>query len=225
MKCDFPHDRPCLAAIAMLSLYAVAIHPPFMWRAFLIFLVIVAVIWLGERYFADHPNTVAFLEPSVDSPPAASSTPTPVDHSINGCRTDLRKLTRQVLLPLDSKDFSATAAAAELQRVEGDLDALKSDPGYPRLAQACSAIGQVLQARQDFAIRLARDEATPAPGTLSPLRTSTLQTASLQPSGTQAAASGTQTSEAFFKERVLKEWQERCAQYRPALDGLLAGSD
>ena len=200
-------------------------------RFFLILLAIAVIIWCVQHYFIEHPGGSAHLDSNGDvtydaSPGTASSpSPTPVDHSISGCRTNLLALTQKVLGPLDSKGFSASEAAQMLRETENDLSGYKIDPDYKRLMQACALLGQALQERQNYMLRFQRDSATPAPASASAqpaFSTSKLQTSSLQTSGLQPMRPGADSTTEFFKNSVIAEWKQRCASYRPVLDGLLS---
>jgi|ERR1700677_2805989 len=196
-------------------------------RFFFILIGLALAVWVGQRYFMDHPSGSGFWDyfgSHMDSSPAQNTTttsgsasPTPADHSIKGCRVTLQALMLKTFVPIEeSKDFSAADATRTLQQTQRDLAEYRLDIDYKNMMQACAVFGQALQDRQNCLLRYQRAAATPVPAAQQP---STLKTSSLQ-----LSTSGTQTSNSFFKDAALKDWRARCDYYQPLLERLLTPS-
>lgn len=193
-------------------------------RFFFILVGLALVVWVGQRYFMDHPSGSGFWDKfgshmDSDSTPAPGGTPIPikVGYNIKGCRAALQELAKRELVPLDeSTDFSTSEAVRVLQETQSTLGDNRSDADYASLVQACNALGQALQDRQACMARYQRATAIPTPA---PPGNSGLKTGGLKP-----AASGTQTSNSFFKEAALKDWRARCDYYQPLVERLLTPS-
>ena len=201
-----------------------------MLRVFLFLVVIALLVWAAEFYYSSHSGGQPFWDSLSGSPAdatpapgqassststststsAASPSATP-DHTVATCRAALWKQTQTLLLPLDqNKGFSPGETVRVLQDTQRDLVQYRRDPDYPHLIQACGVMAQLMQERQSYLQRYARDSATPTPSTSSALRMSTPQPSyGLAPSGADSAN--------FFKDRVVTEWHERCAYYEPVL--------
>lgn len=183
------------------------------------------LIWCGQRYFIARPHGAGFRDSTgaqtdSDAPPSSSATATSIteDHTIDGCRTALERLSRKALMPLEEKkDFSESDARDILQKTQRDLGLNQFDPGYNRLMQACGMLARVLQERHSVSQRLLRGDAAPAATITSSLKTS----GGLSPlTGSRILGS---TAD-FFRKRAIKDWSERCTYYRPLLDRLLIPS-
>ncbi len=133
-------------------------------RFFLILMALAAMVWIGQRYFVNNPNGASFWDsmgghmdaPSTPAAAGASPSPTPMEHTIQGCRTALTELSQKELLPLESsKDFSDADARQVLQTVQRDLAEYRFDHDYKNLVQACALLGQALQERQALLAPLA----------------------------------------------------------------------
>ena len=211
-------------------------------RFFLILLAIALVVWFGHKYFEGDPNGRGFWNAIGESPtptpasPAAASpaagapaTPTPTPtftERVKNWKTDLWGLTTKAMLPLDSKDFAASDIQRKLEATERNMELYKPAANYAnftqefnRLAQACGILQMALQERQTFVARMQRDQPSAGAGAPPPLSTTSLQPAGgLSPSGVDNTT--------FFRDRVLKEWSERCATYyQPTLNALLMGAN
>ena len=199
-----------------------------MGRLFLILVGIALLVWAAEFYYSSHPGAESPSD-STGSPSTApgqvsaanggaSPSATP-DHTVATCREALRKQTQTLLLPLDqNKDFSPGETTRVLQDTQRDLMQYRRDPDYQHLVQACGVLAQLMLERQNYAQRYARDSAAPAPsGSPSSLRTSSLEPA-------KGVAPVTLNTTTFFKDRVAAEWTQRCAVYKPVLDGLLVAT-
>lgn len=196
-----------------------------MGRLFLILVGIALLVWAAEFYYSSHPGAGSPSD-STGSPSTApgqvnganggaSPSATP-DHTVATCREALRKQMQALLLPLDqNKDFSPGETARVLQDTQRDLMQYRRDPDYQHLVQACGVLAQLMQERQNYAQRYARDSAAPATsGSPSSLRMSSLEPA-------KGVAPVTLNTATFFKDRVAADWTQRCAAYKPVLDGLL----
>jgi len=201
-------------------------------RLFLILVAIALVIWIGQRYYADHPNGLGFLDStgsssSTPTPAAGSPTPTPTPSFTDrakGWRKTLWGVTQKTLTPLDQKDFSSSEVTRTLEATERDMELHRPDPGYKnlttvynQLTQACLVLHRALQERQNYTQRYERDAATPTPPA------SALTMAPLQTTQGLTPASSPADNNAFFQGRVTTEWHERCGYYEPIIDGLLMG--
>lgn len=185
-------------------------------RRFFIFLLIAgALVWFVQRYHSQHPNGDAFWDfLNGKSSQSASPGSTPVDHSLNGCRSRVSQVSAKVLAPLDpNSEIAAAGASSELADISQDLQNFHDSADYANITQAVQFISQALKERAGFLQRY-RQSSSNAPSSSS-LSASKVKSAN----GTSM-----ESNSDFFKNAVSHDWNERCNYYRPSIDRLLVPS-
>lgn len=186
-------------------------------RRLIIFLLIAgALVWFVQRYHSQHPNGDAFWDflNGKSSSQSASPGSTPVDRSLNGCRSRVSQVASKVLAPLDqNSEIAAAGASSELAGVSQDLQNFRDSADYANINQAIQFITQALNERAGFLTRY-RQSSSNAPSSSS-LSASKVKSAN----GTSMQSNGD-----FFKNAVTHDWNERCNYYRPSIDRLLVPS-